>query len=140
VSGISDEVFFWEMGDGGYSSSANFTYMFDSQTENDYTVSLIVGNEYGCVDTTQKIIKVDLYVPNTFTPNGDGVNDYFMDNCMVCNKIQIFNRLGVLLYEGKEAWDGTYRGETVGNDTYFYIITTAHANPRTYKGYITVTK
>ena len=61
-------------------------------------------------------------LPTAFTPDGDGINDIWpwMDSKF---KVQIFNRLGTLLYEGDNGWDGKYRGRYVQPDVYFYIAT-----------------
>jgi gliding motility-associated-like protein len=55
--------------------------------------------------------------PTAFTPNGDGINDVFAEGY----KVKIFNRLGVLLYEGDNGWDGTYKGRLVEPGVYLYI-------------------
>jgi gliding motility-associated-like protein len=55
-------------------------------------------------------------IPNTFTP--DGINNIFMRGY----RIQIYTRNGLLLYDGKDGWDGTYKGRPVEKDTYFYIL------------------
>lgn len=64
-----------------------------------------------------------LYVPNCFTPNGDGKNEFF---CVVGPGIsdmhmQIFNRWGQLIFESNavnDCWDGTYKGQVVQEDVY----------------------
>lgn len=73
----------------------------------------------GCNSTVEKLIwKVMDNIPNTFTPNGDGVNDRFMAGV----KMQVFNSNGVVLYEGSEGWDGTFKGQPVLTDTYYYML------------------
>lgn len=57
-------------------------------------------------------------IPNTFSPNGDGVNDLFMKGC----RIEIIDRNGIRLFQGTDGWDGTYQGKQVPVDTYFYIL------------------
>ncbi|RUA29947.1 MAG: hypothetical protein DSY76_02905, partial [Bacteroidetes bacterium] len=67
-------------------------------------------------------------VPNVFTPNGDGLNDYFFPviNCMFEKyHIAIFNRWGQLLFESNnqnEKWDGKYLNNEVPEGVYFYVI------------------
>jgi gliding motility-associated-like protein len=58
-----------------------------------------------------------IYVPNAFTPNGDGTNDYFRIygklNSLSYLEIQIFDRWGELVFRSNDlnfAWDGTFRG------------------------------
>lgn len=68
-----------------------------------------------------------LYVPNTFTPNGDGLNETFgpVGNGVNQFSMLIFNRWGELIFESDNIynqWDGTHHGEKVQTDTYVYKI------------------
>ena len=69
----------------------------------------------------------NIFVPNTFTPNMDGLNDFFrikMEDVKDVNLL-IFNRWGNLLYETdskSENWDGTYNGIKVSSGTYVYVL------------------
>ncbi|MES2279597.1 MAG: gliding motility-associated C-terminal domain-containing protein [Bacteroidota bacterium] len=82
-----------------------------------------------------------LTIPNTFTPNGDGINDTwnivnlgFDSQCTV----QIFNRYGNVIYNSvgyPAAWGGTSRGQNVATGTYYYMINT---HGKTYSGSVTV--
>ena len=91
-------------------------------------------NANGCENSASKTIDVVLFIPNVFTPNGDGVNDKFMEG----KNIKIFDRNGNTLYEGNEGWDGNYKGKKADNDTYFYYIkyTEIDGSEKTAKGYI----
>ncbi len=84
-------------------------------------------------------IKVDvlptLYVPDAFTPNGDGLNDIFQPKFTGYKSIEvyIFDRWGQLIYHWTTldgGWDGTVNGRKVQEDTYVYLI-----NAITYYGY-----
>lgn len=57
--------------------------------------------------------------PNAFTPNQDGVNDVFLKNY----DLVITNRWGQTLYQGRDGWDGRYKGDKVSPGTYYYIVT-----------------
>jgi gliding motility-associated-like protein len=66
------------------------------------------------------------YIPNAFTPNGDGRNDIFLPKyqCLISSyELRIFNRLGQLIYLSKNSsggWDGTYDGRQQPPDTYVW--------------------
>ena len=73
------------------------------------------------------------FIPNTFSPNGDGQNDVFYPRGTQLNRIQsmrVFNRWGELVFEKKnfnanakyEGWDGRVKGVPGQMDTYVYII------------------
>jgi gliding motility-associated-like protein len=68
-----------------------------------------------------------LYVPNSFTPNRNGLNDkfYAYGDGITSFRMRIFNRWGQLIFETtdmSEGWDGKYKGETVLEDTYVYVM------------------
>ena len=86
-------------------------------------------NIYDCslLDSAQVIeyCPATIFVPNTFTPNGDGVNDIFvpMGKSIATMRMTIHDRWGELLYEMNDlgnGWDGTYRGEPVKSDVYVW--------------------
>lgn len=70
----------------------------------------------------------EVYVPNVFSPNGDGVNDLFMPatDCSFAEyRMRIFSRWGTLLYETTDpsaGWNGTYKGQELGQTSYVYSI------------------
>lgn len=85
--------------------------------------------------TQEKQVKIDyvhcnfcLFVPNAFSPNGDGNNDVFkvIQTCPISKyKIQIYNRWGQMLfvsYKISDSWDGTKNGNILDLGTYFYNI------------------
>jgi len=71
--------------------------------------------------------EADLVAPNTFTPNGDGVNDFFnptTTGVLSINYLKIFNRYGKQVYETKQAlmpWDGKLNGQMQPVGTYYWI-------------------
>ncbi|MFB0924416.1 MAG: PKD domain-containing protein, partial [Vicingaceae bacterium] len=99
-----------------------------------YNVQLNVISDAGCVDSTiGKFIEVDgvylRYVPNAFTPNGDGINDCFTplgnDIDLADYTFGIYNRWGELLFQTNtlgNCWDGTYKGDMVQNGVYVWKI------------------
>ncbi|MEO9022489.1 MAG: gliding motility-associated C-terminal domain-containing protein [Ginsengibacter sp.] len=84
-------------------------------------VSLIVHNSIGCSDTAVTTINVlpscYIAVPNAFTPNRDGLNDYLYPlNAFKADNLdfKVYNRAGQLIFESKDwtqKWDGTFKGE-----------------------------
>ena len=80
---------------------------------------------------------------NAFSPNGDGINDFFIveSRNIVEYQMIIFNRWGNSVFESNDpsiGWDGRYRGKDVPEGTYFYIISAVGADEQKYlhKGFI----
>jgi gliding motility-associated-like protein len=93
-----------------------------------YTIT--VQSVDGCVatDMVKVTVQENITIPNTFTPNGDGVNDTWDIKNLIdysdCS-VQIFNRWGQEVYQSKgyyNAWDGTYNGKPLPPGTYYYVI------------------
>ena len=158
IGNSSNVVYYWQFGNGttttitptstnNPSPNVSTTY----QSPGTYTVNLIVING-NCKDTVQKIVVVDLpsqlEIPNVFTPNGDGVNDYFVLYATNLKEISctIFDRWGVKMYEvvtdkGNIQWDGkTMGGKDAPTGTYFYVIKAKGTDGKEYesKGFITL--
>ncbi|MDO7742469.1 MAG: gliding motility-associated C-terminal domain-containing protein, partial [Pedobacter sp.] len=69
----------------------------------------------------------EIYIPNTFTPNGDGRNDVFYayGNAISKVKMRIYNQWGQFVFESQQmqnGWDGTFRGQMQPNGVYVYYI------------------
>lgn len=111
----------WDFGDGITATTDNPTHFYS--VEGEYIVSLTQTSVPQCVRTVLFPLSVirEISLPNVFSPNGDGVNDIFMEHMEV--DFIIINRWGQKLYEGRDGWDGTYNGEPVAAGTYFYIVT-----------------
>lgn len=83
----------------------------------------------------------ELYIPNAFSPNSDGLNDKFTislpPNCL--GKLTIYNRWGaeLLHVEGNNlAWDGTFNGSLCQGDVYFYVLNVTICKTKSYNGKI----
>jgi large repetitive protein len=126
----------WSFGDDDSASVLQHpTYAF--QDTGVFFVQLIVTNQYGCQDSvTMPVVVLEdyaLFIPNTFTPNGDGLNDLFFPQGIGADPenftMYIFDRWGNLIYQTTAwpgGWDGTVQGTSrlCQIDTYVYKITT----------------
>lgn len=93
--------------------------------------TLLTTSQSGCINMDDVFIKVLLLpeIPNTFTPNGDGVNDtwdikYLSSYPSIT--LQVFNRDGNLVYNATSyisPWDGKYKNKDLPEGAYYYIIT-----------------
>ena len=136
---------FWKFGDGSTAFSPIVKHNFDEVGE--YLVEMYVQDENGCRDSTFAYIEIieGLFVPNIFTPNGDGSNDlfYIPNSGMREYHFQVFNRWGNLIFETSApeiAWDGYNNfGEPLAEGTYFYVLEArSDAKEYTRKGNLTL--
>jgi len=77
--------------------------------------------------TTGKTMGTNIYIPNAFSPNGDGKNDVFKiySNIVAHQEIRIFSQWGELIYQTSnmgEGWDGTAKGKSQPAGVYIYAI------------------
>jgi len=111
-------VFQWVFA-GQDSADQRFAYhQFPDVYGDEYEVCLQVWDRYGCTDSLCQIVPVivpSLFVPNAFTPDGDGKNDVFFpitaDMVDEEHELMIFDRWGQLVFETKDArqgWDGRH--------------------------------
>lgn len=148
--------FFWEI--DGYSNTITTEkprIPFSDETMGN--VSLTVVNDYGC-DTTFtahiEVCPVRLKIPNIFTPNGDGYNDYFEIGCLdkegklrplnnlneyfLSHKLVIFNRWGRIVYESTN-YQNDWDGGKLPDGTYFYVLDCkGHTKNYNYKGSVMI--
>ncbi len=125
------------------STEKNSSYFF-SEAGN-YPVALVVEDEFGCVDTIVKAIRVladfQFFMPNVFTPNDDGKNEFFLPAVRGVKfyELRIFDRWGKKLFftnDPVEGWDGTFNGEACKEDFYIWKIklSTTTGEEKTYAG------
>ena len=132
----------WNFGDGTDSYDQNPYHSYDAQL-GIYQISLIVTDNMGCSDTTSKNIWISddyrMYIPNSFTPDYDGVNDLF---CLTHHGIQeatfyfnIYDRFSNLVYAtekitdlecflNENGWDGKHykTGSKLPMGVYIYEV------------------
>ncbi len=123
----------WFFGDGNNSILTSPTHTYT--TQGTYAVTLIATSLLGCTDTLRTTITVlpegsTMFIPNIFTPNGDGFNDVFAPVFQNYTniKIQIFNRWGNKVYEGNDYWKPN---PNVPDGVYTYIITATNRENKT---------
>ncbi len=110
----------WSFGDVLNSTSTLQNTQFTYQDTGTYIVRLIISNQYECTDTIIQVLYVQpefaIYVPNTFTPGGDGINELFYPKGVGVDwgtlEMWIFDRWGNLIYEttNLKGWDGKANG------------------------------
>ncbi len=122
----------WDFGDGSVFSSEQNPIHNYSDTGS-YLIRLAVQSIGGCVDTAHGRLRVlegfEIYIPNAFTPNGDGKNDGFIAQGIGFKEydMRIINRWGTEIFHStsiNQSWDGTYyrNGDLCQNDVYEYVI------------------
>lgn len=131
---------FWTFGDGN--TSRQVSPVIDYEREGQYIVTLIINQGTECEDTIQQTFDVNeyqsgrIFVPNVFTPNGDGINDFFeVGNLRPdCDEYQLFvyNRWGNLVHQDDGAlapWNGKTNDRIISSTdkllapgTYFYVL------------------
>lgn len=107
----------YDFGDGNSTNQINPEHTYEEYGE--YLAIQYVSNEFGCADTSSAIVEINpdlgIWVPNSFTPNEDGVNDLFIPifyGFVVAEyNFQIFDIWGVKVFETNdpsEAWNGNF--------------------------------
>ncbi|MBC3538747.1 PKD domain-containing protein [Rufibacter sediminis] len=126
--------FRWDLGDGTSSDATTpfHTYEFAGT----YPITLTAYNDFGCTAeaSTEVVVAPYIFIPNIFTPNGDGKNEAFQItyNGRGPFDIKIFNRWGKQVYQAQNKdfkWDGSGYSDGV----YYYLI---NSETGTYKGFV----
>jgi len=130
----------WNFGDNSFDSLSANPYHTYADSVGLYQITMIVKDENSCKDTTFNQLWVKdqywLYIPNSFTPDLDGVNDRFCINYHAIREetfaFNIYNRIGEILYSTnniydlncENGWDGTHKesGEEIPFGIYIYEI------------------
>lgn len=132
------ESYQWYFGDGDSSNSMIPSHGYPDTGV--YQSKLIVTDSNGCVDSTSTEINIlpaaVIYVPNSFTPNNDGINDIFKVSTIniIRLEIQIFDRWGILIYQSNDLegnWNGNKDGNAVQADTYICRILATDGSGKT---------
>ncbi|MEN2993452.1 MAG: PKD domain-containing protein [Bacteroidia bacterium] len=118
----------WEI--PGYGRHEGPTWEVRFNQEGEYCFTLYAQNG-SCIDSLRGCLRVEdpfIYVPNAFSPNGDGINDFFEIKVfgLKDGRVRIYSRWGELVFDNQgdmtRHWDGTYRGTPAPEDAYTVVI------------------
>ncbi len=119
--------YFWDFGDGSESFEENPKHTYSAEGE--YEITLRVTDLFGCsLETKKKISVFDYYLvtPSAFTPNGDGINDYFFPKFLNIESIEfwIINKWGETIFYTddlkSQGWNGKINEESGMPGNYLY--------------------
>lgn len=138
------EIFTIDAGNGYLSydwSTGDKSQTITKDREGKYVVSVV--DIHNCPQNDDKTIRYQTYIPNFFTPNGDGINDTwvipFLDNYPEAD-VKIYDRYGKLLHAqlgNNNSWDGTFNGKKLPKDSYWYFIDLKDGSD-ILKGFVTI--
>jgi gliding motility-associated-like protein len=125
-------TYHWDFGDGTTAQSEHAVHEFPYN--GNFEMLFITNSGTPCADTLAQTFDAapapehSFYIPNCFTPNGDGLNERFSvldyGDCFTYH-LTIFNRWGEVIFETSdlgESWDGTYKGAPVPEDVYAWLL------------------
>ncbi|OMP76402.1 gliding motility-associated C-terminal domain-containing protein [[Flexibacter] sp. ATCC 35208] len=113
------------------SGSTGTTHTITAQMIDSVTLTVVALGALNCENNANSLtvkLKADpIYVPNAFTPNGDGLNDIFKaeGNTIAALDMMVFNQWGELIFHTTTSgtgWDGTYNGKKQPTGVYMYTI------------------
>jgi gliding motility-associated-like protein len=123
---------FYDFGNGDFGGVEDLSFNYSISDSGYYLITQIVNTTFGCSDTAYQTIRINLsptqFVPNSFTPDDDGVNDTWNPIIVYVKKLEvlIFNRWGEIVYKTNDlapSWDGkSLQGIPVQDGTYSYRI------------------
>ena len=142
----------WNYGDDGEVTHDFFgNHVYTSSGY--FTVRLNVTTDFGCEDETEGTVHIPapfyFYVPNSFTPNGDGINDIFIPQGYLVNEedylFTIYDRNGRMMFQTTSlyhGWDGREKGKEVPTGSYVYVIKTSTLEkiPKEFVGTVTLVR
>lgn len=133
---VDNNSWFWNFGDGLTSTEHSPTHKYAAEGE--YMVTLRVTSAFGCVtldSLKNKLVVSDnpeIFIPNSFTPNGDGMNDTWrvFAKSIKEGRVRVFNQYGNRVFDSgnpesgswEAEWDGTYNGEELPSGVFVYQV------------------
>jgi gliding motility-associated-like protein len=153
-SGASISQYYWDFESNGQHTSKAYNPTYAFTTTGYYFTMLKVTSDHGCVDSVFKKLMVDedvtFYIPNSFTPNNDGLNDIFTPKGVGIKKyhMDIFDRWGELIYSTSDimqGWDGKHKkgGSILPEGVYVYqisLIQKEGGKVKNFAGHVTLLK
>ncbi len=130
-TGSGANSFLWDFGDGNNSTLLNPTNTYFTSSNFQIYLTVNSGSPSYCEDTASMSLFVDkpsdIIIPNIFTPNGDGINDYFTvePTNIIEFELIIYNRWGREIFISNNLsikWDGTVNENPAAEGTYFYLM------------------
>ncbi len=135
LSSIDSKDYTWDFAGFATSDEKNPIYQFPADTGS-YVVELTSVTDSGCVDTHEGVLRIgdeyNFYIPNSFTPNGDGLNDIFKVEAIGVDlnnfDMKVYDRWGQEVFATTDlasGWDGSINGSTstAPNGIYVWKIT-----------------
>jgi gliding motility-associated-like protein len=153
ATGTATDAFSWSPSEGLSCTDCSAPTAAPKRTT---TYEVVGTNNFGCSDSDDVTVFVQcngsqVFVPNTFTPNGNGANDRFYPHGIGLDKVnsfRIYNRWGEIVYQksnfaindASAGWDGTYGGEKLPPDVFVYVLEAVCDNgePLIWKGDVTL--
>ncbi len=134
ITNLSSGADFWNWNFGDLETSSIFSPSFHTYKDTGtYHITLIATTQYGCADTAYQTIVIEpdfiFYIPNSFSPNDDGINDFFTGKGLFIAEFEmsIFDRWGNFIFftdNIKKPWDGkaNHGADAAQEDVYVYVV------------------
>jgi len=139
----------WYFNDGKNTANTGESTSYFFEDAGKYAVAFLVENTWGCLDTIVKSVEVvldfNVYIPNAFTPNGDGLNDVFMPVFRGVKRydLKVFDRWGSMIFATSDPnvnWDGTVKGDKspIGTYNYKLVLLNTNGEEKEYSGVLSL--
>lgn len=154
ITNLSSGANFWDWDFGDFDTSSIYNPLPHNYSDTGtYLITLVTSTLYNCIDTAYQTIIIEpdflFFIPNTFSPNDDAVNDSFSGKGVFIKEYEmmIFDRWGKLIFDSDDInkpWDGkTNSGAEIAKpDVYVYTfrVTDFKNQKHNYKGIVSLVK